>query len=106
VFTGRSAVSLSSFGGEGQGEEVVVFNRHARDMVAATRWNVATNRGIENGPPLPGPPKEERENHSLVARVRQMPVRCRAAGHPTANIEHPMGARWAVIGCWVFDVGC
>jgi len=26
--------------------------------------------------------------------------------HPTSNIEPPMAARWAVIGCWAFDVGC
>ena len=55
VLIGRGAVSLSSLGGEGQGEEAVVFSRHARDVGAATRWNVATNRGTENGPPLPGP---------------------------------------------------
>ena len=30
VLTGRGAVSLSSFGGEGQGEEVVVLRQHAR----------------------------------------------------------------------------
>jgi hypothetical protein len=29
-FTGRGAVSLSSFGGEGQGEEAVVLNQPAR----------------------------------------------------------------------------
>jgi hypothetical protein len=30
VLTDRGGVSLSSFGGEGQGEEVVVFSRHGR----------------------------------------------------------------------------
>jgi hypothetical protein len=30
AFTGRGAVSLSSFGGEGEGEEVVVLNQQAR----------------------------------------------------------------------------
>jgi hypothetical protein len=57
VLTGRGAVSLSSSGGEGQGEEVVVLSQHARYMGEATCWNVTTNRGIENGdgPPLPNP---------------------------------------------------
>jgi len=55
VLTGRGVISLSSFGGEGQGEEVVVLSQHARDIGAAIRWKVATNRRIENseGPPLP-----------------------------------------------------
>jgi hypothetical protein len=45
ALTGRGAISLSYFGGEGQGEEVVVLRQHARSIGAATRWNVATNRG-------------------------------------------------------------
>jgi hypothetical protein len=53
----RGVVSLSSFGGEGQGEEVVVLSQHARSIGAATPWNVATNRSTENvdGSPLPDP---------------------------------------------------
>src|ERR1035437_7481431 len=42
VLTGRGSVSLSSFGGEGQGEEVAVLSQHARYIGAATRWNVVT----------------------------------------------------------------
>jgi hypothetical protein len=57
--TDRGAVSLSSFGGEGQGEEVVVLSQHARYLGAATRWKAATNRSVENSdggaPPLPDP---------------------------------------------------
>jgi hypothetical protein len=30
VLTGRGAISLSSLGGEGQGEEAVVLSQHAR----------------------------------------------------------------------------
>jgi hypothetical protein len=57
VLIGRGAVSLSSFGGEGQGEEVVVLSQHAGYLGAATRWNFTTNRSIKNsrGPPLPSP---------------------------------------------------
>jgi hypothetical protein len=44
VLTGCGAVSLSSFGGEGQGEEVVVLSQHAGYIGAAVPWNVATNR--------------------------------------------------------------
>jgi hypothetical protein len=38
VLTGPSAVSLSSFGGEGEGEEVVVLGQPATYMVSATYW--------------------------------------------------------------------
>jgi hypothetical protein len=57
VLAGRGGVSLFSFGGEGQGEEVVVLSQHARYLGTATRWNVATNRSIDegDGPPLPDP---------------------------------------------------
>ena len=48
VLTGCDAVSLSSFGREGQGEEVVVLRQHARYIGAETRWNVATNLGGAN----------------------------------------------------------
>jgi hypothetical protein len=37
VLTGRGAVSLSSFGGEGQRDEAIVFSQRARDNGAATR---------------------------------------------------------------------
>ena len=67
--------SLSSFGGEGQGEEVVVLCQHARSVGAAARWNVATNRSLENGegPPLPNPLLQRRRGRSsrrLVAVSR------------------------------------
>jgi hypothetical protein len=66
MLTGRDAVSLSFFGGEGQGEEVVVFRQHARQLGAATRWKVATNRSIENGdgPPLPSPLLQRRRGRT------------------------------------------
>jgi hypothetical protein len=76
-------VALSSFGGEGQGEEVVVHRRLPGAIFAAGRWNVATNRRLDSGgPPLPdvSPPKEERESRSPVVRVRQMRVRCSGDG--------------------------
>src|ERR1039458_10282116 len=44
VLTCRDAVSLSSFRGEGQGEEVVVLSRQARHIRAAMRWKFARNR--------------------------------------------------------------
>src|ERR1039457_6677803 len=46
ALTGRSAGSLSSFGGEGQGEEVVLLSAHARSTSGRTRWK-------GGGPPLP-----------------------------------------------------
>ena len=57
VLTGRCAGSLSSFGGEGQGEEAVVLSQHVKYLSAATRWNVASNRSLNDGdwPPLPNP---------------------------------------------------
>jgi hypothetical protein len=71
----RGVVSLSSFGGEGQGEEVVVLNQHARSIGAATRWSVATNRNPENddGPPLPDPLLQRRRGRTtrpLLASAR------------------------------------
>jgi hypothetical protein len=75
VFTDRGAVSLSSFGGEGQGEEVVVLSQHARYIGAATCWNVAANHNIENGegPPLPVPLLQRRRGRTtrpLLASAR------------------------------------
>jgi hypothetical protein len=94
VLTGRGTVSLSSFGGEGQGEEVVVLSQHARDMGAATRWKAAANRSIEKGegPPLPSPlplPKGEgwgegksdaRTRHSLRIGSGVLPSHARQYG--------------------------
>jgi hypothetical protein len=73
VLTGCGA--LSSFGGEGQGEEVVVLNEHTRKTGAATRWNVATNRSVKNGegPPLPSPLLQRRRGRNtrpLLASAR------------------------------------
>jgi len=39
--TGRSAVSLSSFGGEGQGEEASVLRQPVRHIGSPTGWKVA-----------------------------------------------------------------
>ena len=62
----RWAISLSSFGGEGQGQEVVVLSQHARCIGAATRWKVATNRSIGSGdgPPLPDPLRQRRRGRA------------------------------------------
>jgi hypothetical protein len=62
----RGAVSLSSFGGEGQGEEANVLGYHARSIVAATRWSVAANRITEKdeGPPLPNPLLQRRRGRT------------------------------------------
>ena len=66
MLTGRGAVSLSSFGGEGQGEEVVVLCKLSRYVGAATRWNIATNHSIEkgDGPPLPNPLLQRRRGRT------------------------------------------
>src|SRR5688572_18839956 len=47
------------------------------------------NRPKKNGPLLPVP-LHPRENIQ----------------HPTSNIEQPMVSNWAILGCWVLDVGC
>ena len=39
--TGRSAVSLSYFGGEGQGEEAFVLSQPVRHICSLTGWKVA-----------------------------------------------------------------
>ncbi|MCX6912543.1 MAG: hypothetical protein NT167_05745, partial [Verrucomicrobia bacterium] len=73
AFTWRGTVSLSSSGGEGQGEEVVVLRQHARFIGAATHCNVATNGNIENGPPLPNPLLQRRRGRiacPLLASAR------------------------------------
>jgi hypothetical protein len=62
ALTGRGTVPLSSFGGEGKGEEAVALRQHAKSKVAATRWKVSMNRSIQNGPPLP---------HLLLQRRRR-----------------------------------
>ena len=49
ALTGRGGVSLSSLGGEGQGEEAVYLSHHAGRIETATRWKVPVNRGIGNG---------------------------------------------------------
>src|ERR1039458_653683 len=38
----------------------------------------------------------------------QMPGGARSGNiqQPTSNIEPPRTGLWAIIGCWVFDVGC
>ena len=53
----RAPHLLSSFGGEGQGEEVVVLSQPARYIGAATHWNVSTHISVDSyeGPPLPNP---------------------------------------------------
>ena len=43
VPTDPSAISLSSFGGEGQREAVVGLSQRASQIGAATRWNGVTN---------------------------------------------------------------
>jgi hypothetical protein len=90
VLTGRGAVSLSSFGGEGQGEEVVVLSQHARFIGAATRKNIATNRGIEKGggPPLPDPllaRRRGRTTRPLLKAARW--VRGRGAGYGRSRMR-------------------
>jgi len=89
ALTGRGAASLSSFGGEGQGEEAVVLNHRVKYLEAASSWSVTASCGIEkkDEPPLyeprnrlekaasspqPSPPKEERESRPPVACVRQL----------------------------------
>jgi hypothetical protein len=64
--TGFGTASLSSFGGEGQGEEVVVPNQHAGHIDAATHWKVSAHRSIENGkgPPLPNPLLQRRRGRT------------------------------------------
>ena len=74
VLTGCGADSLSSFGGEGQGEEAVVLSQagHAllRQIVGKSPRTPAS-RIVLASSPQPSPPKEERENHSPGARVHQ-----------------------------------
>ena len=70
ALTGRGAVSLSSFGGEGQGEEAVVLHQHARSIGAATLWKVSMRRSIQNGPPLPSPLLQRRRGKTT--RVRHL----------------------------------
>jgi hypothetical protein len=60
VLTGRGAISLSSSGGEGQGEEVLVLRQRARSIGAAARWHVDISGSIDNGPPLPSPLLQKR----------------------------------------------
>ena len=61
-----SAVSLSSFGGEGQGEEVVILSEHPKYTGAATRLRVTPNHSIGNGtgPPLPNPLLQRRRGRT------------------------------------------
>jgi hypothetical protein len=66
VFIGSGAIPLSSFGGEGQGEEVVFFSRHAKGIAAAWHKTVAKCRSIETRPPLPNPLLQRRRGR--VAR--------------------------------------
>src|ERR1035437_4696308 len=80
---GCGAVSLSSFGGEGQGEEAVVLREQARYIGAATRWNAAPNRTIENsgGPPLPNPLLQRRRGRTT--RPLLASARCVEGGAPS-----------------------
>ena len=52
---GRNAVSLSSKGGEGQGEEAVALNLPARWAGGRPRWKRSRggNREKQPGPPIP-----------------------------------------------------
>jgi len=54
ALTGRGAASLSSFGGEGQGEEAIVLNHRVKYLEAASFWSVTTSHSIErkDEPPL------------------------------------------------------
>ena len=75
VHTGSGTVSLSSFGGEGQGEEVVVFSQHARYIDETTHWKATPNPSIQNGngPPLPIPLLQRRRGGtpgSMLASAR------------------------------------
>ena len=45
------------------------------------------------------------QNHPFSGFVNQ-PDRQGNIQHPTSNIELPMGAIGALIGCWTFEVGC
>src|ERR1017187_9094052 len=67
VLTGCGAVSLSSFGGEGQGEGVLVLDQRARCIGAAIWGNVTRNRNIAygDGPPLPTPPLQRRRGGTI-----------------------------------------
>jgi hypothetical protein len=91
--TGGGAVSLSSFGGEGQGEEAVFLNQRARYITAAPRWKAVMNRSIENchEPPLPHPllQREERENQSHPNTIRQKTTE---AMTPTVSATSPAGS--------------
>jgi hypothetical protein len=76
------AVSLSSSGGEGQGEEAVVLSQHARYKGAGTCWNAA-DRSVEkgDGPPLPDPLLQRRRGRStrpLLASAER--VQCTGLG--------------------------
>ena len=88
VLTDR-AVSLSSFGGEGQGEEVVVLSQHARYIDAATRWMVPTNHSHEKGDgPLAPEPRLARE----LPRIPPLPFR-RGEGWGEGSVLAPVGLR-------------
>jgi hypothetical protein len=62
----RVAVSLSSSGGEGQGEEVVAFGTSARCIRVATCGNIVVNHNSEkaDGPPLPNPLLQRRRGET------------------------------------------
>jgi hypothetical protein len=60
-----AAVSLSSFGGEGQGEEVVALSQHSVKWSANPldcRYEPKRRERWWASSPQPSPPKEEREN--------------------------------------------
>ena len=59
LFAGRKAVSLSSFGGEGQGEEAVALDIPARWAGDGPRWKRSRGGNREK---QPGPPHGETES--------------------------------------------
>src|ERR1035437_9366100 len=68
ALTGRGAASLSSFGGEGQGEEAV-FHQPAKAIATAASWHAATIGSFDNGPPLPSPLLQRRRGRRTTSSL-------------------------------------
>ena len=75
MLASRVAVSLSSSGGEGQGEEAVVLGQNIKHIGAATRGNVAGNRSLDDGMGLLSPTLSSKGGEGeLLARRSRPPI--------------------------------